>query len=149
MKLTNKQLSLVVDMIFDNVKNLTDAKQKKIDAQFKAEGEAMAKKSILYLKIDKAFKLLGTTVKLIEIKDNSLNDTFGDLYSRNNGHYCDYESFTSPKHFLTQVASKYASANNKCKPLDKRDIEKKVLMSMLNASDLQELIDSITKTFII
>jgi hypothetical protein len=56
MKLTNKQLSLVVDMIYDKAKPSIDSQREQEEKQLKAEATKKIKASTLFKQIEKAFQ---------------------------------------------------------------------------------------------
>ena len=76
MKLTNKQLNLVVDMIFDQVKESID-KSKKIETdRLSAIANKIVAKSSFYVKIQGIFAIAKNEVYEIKVKDKVLEQYY-------------------------------------------------------------------------
>jgi hypothetical protein len=140
MKLTNKQLSLVVDMIYDKVKPSYDSLAKREIDELTAQAKAIITKTSAYKMLKKL--LPNPDIAKVEIKKSVLSS----IFSRRDYRY--HTDVESADEFLKVMTEEYIDHYKQPKNDIKQEIEKKVMLSMLNASDLNELVDTIAKSFI-
>lgn len=140
MKLTNKQLSLVVDMIYDKVKPTIEIELSAEQAKLTAQAKAIITKTSAYKMLKKL--LPNPDIAKIQIKKSVLSSIFSWK------EYRYHTEVESADEFLKDMTKEYIDHYKQPKNDIKQEIEKKVMLSMLNASDLNELVDTIAKSFI-
>lgn len=139
MKLTNKQLDLVTNMIYDKVQKQFDVAVKNEEHQLKAKATAIIKASPLYKKVENIFK--DGNVESVSINSTKINQAYPWGYRG----YSNYSN--SAAEFLEKMVGSYYS-KYKTTTTAKQDIENKVLLSMLDAKDLNTLIETIANSFL-
>jgi hypothetical protein len=147
MKLTNKQLEIVKDMIREKVKAPMEAKQKAKDKALKDKAIALCEKHPAfqaYLKVAK--ELPKKYFHDIAIKDSVLHSIAkkeDDFYgSGSHSHIMSKEDFYD---CIMRKLPEYNRYGFNTETETKRDIEKKIVMASINAKDLESLIQSVVK----
>ena len=142
MRLTNKQLNLIVDMIYNNIYN--EAYKNKIIKEketFVSTHMKQFKASWLYKDVTAALK--HKFIEWVRVLDRDLYVTIGiqNPYSPTSTS-CSYFSSTSD----TEEKVKALTLNQfkETNKITKTQIENEVILSMLNAKDINTLIENIT-----
>jgi hypothetical protein len=141
MKLNNRQTELVVKMIYDKVKDKNEAERKTEKEKKMNE----IKKKLEKTTIVKQLKSIFSTpfVHKIEIYKKELVKYGKDIVPTYNNIY----TFSSLEDFYELMIEKKPNNSREIERDLKKNIEEKVLLSMLNTSDLQSLIEAISKEF--
>ena len=142
MKLTNKQMALVVDMIFDKVKPSVVSQQEKEAVKLRAEAMKKIKASTLFKQIEKVFQAC-PLINEARIKEMELHTVYPWM-----SEWSRHVTFTSLNDFVRTICDRYYTKYKTIDHTDKRVIENKVIMASINAKDLESLINSISKEFI-
>lgn len=149
MKLTNKQLDIVKDMIREKVKASTEAKRKAEDKALKEKAIKLCEKHPAFIAFVKVLKELPSKYFYeIAIKDW----TFFNIAWQTDDSYGQHSHthIKSKEEFYDAVTRKLPGFKyNRNEEYDtKKDIERKLVMASVAAKDIESLIDSISKEFV-
>ena len=142
MRLTNKQLNLIVDMIYNNIYN--EAYKNKIIKEkeaFVSTHMKQFKASWLYKDVTAALK--HKFIEWVRVLDRDLYVAIGiqSPYSPTSTS-CSY--FSSTQETEEKVKSLTLNQFKETNKITKTQIENEVILSMLNAKDINTLIENIT-----
>jgi len=144
MRLTNRQTSIIVDMIYNNIYNkeyvakLTKEKETHIDNWIK-----LLKASTVYKSVTKALDL--SLIQWVRVLDTQFYAAMWIEYPYSWSTSCSY--FNSTEEMLKDARWKLVNNYKEENRVSKNDIETKVIMSMLNAKDIDALIQSVSLSF--
>lgn len=146
MRLTNKQLGLIVDMIYNNIYN--EAYKNKIIKEkeaFVSTHMKQFKASWLYKDVTAALK--HKFIEWVRVLDRDLYVAIGipSPYSPTSTS-CSY--FSSTQETEEKVKSLILNQFKETNKVTKTQIENEVILSMLNAKDINTLIENITSKLI-
>lgn len=152
MKLTNKQLDIVKDMIREKVKTSVEAEQQKKEKEIKAKAIKLCEKHPAFIAFCKAKDLLPIKYFYeVAIKDSVFYQIAkwedSTCYSSCHTHIKSKEDFYDavirrmPDHWDNRY-------NNNTEFNTKKEIERKLILASVNVKDLEQLIVTVSKEFV-
>lgn len=152
MKLTNKQLEIVKDMIRDKVKASVEAEQQKKEKEIKAKAIKLCEKHPAFIAFCKAKDLLPMKYFYeVAIRDSVFHQIakWNDIDSYSSCH----THIKSKEDFYDAVISRMPDHqnnryNNNTEFNTRKEIERKLILASVNVKDLEQLIATVSKEFI-